>query len=225
MKRSHQGEAASGCSGDKIEMTIQDGLVVLVAYLLGAIPFGYIIVKSKLGRDVRESGSGSIGATNVLRTAGKVGGILTFVLDVAKGMAAVLIAKAISPSNFWIIGAAALAAIIGHILPVFIGFKGGKGVATGVGVFLAVMPSAVLMVLVVFVIVVWLWRYISLGSIIATAAFPLSAYVLSRGSLPAPLLWATVLGALLIVSKHHGNIRRLIQGNENKFTGFSTKAG
>lgn len=200
---------------------VLDVAAILIAYLLGSIPFGYLIVKSKLGKDVRQSGSGSIGATNVLRTAGRAGGILTFVLDVAKGSSAVLLAERLTPHDYWIIGAAALAAILGHVFPIFLSFKGGKGVATGVGVFLAIMPEAVLAVLVIFVIVVWVWRYISLGSIIATAAFPLFAYLLGHRVLPLPILYATVVCAALIVAKHHENIRRLLQGNENRFTGFS----
>jgi glycerol-3-phosphate acyltransferase PlsY len=198
-------------------------LAVLIAYLLGSIPFGYLIVKMKSGRDVREVGSRSIGATNVMRAAGRAGGILTFLLDVGKGFVAVLIAQRLFPENEWVIAFAAMAAILGHVFPVFLKFKGGKGVATGVGVFLAIFPQAVAAVLVIFVIVVWLSRYISLGSIIATGAFPVVAYFMGQHVLSAPVLVATALGAILIVVKHHENIRRLLRGTENKFTGFSKK--
>ncbi|MGB7622559.1 MAG: glycerol-3-phosphate 1-O-acyltransferase PlsY [Terriglobia bacterium] len=198
-------------------------LTVLIAYLLGSIPFGYLIVKMKSGRDVREVGSRSIGATNVMRAAGRAGGILTFLLDVGKGFVAVLIAQRLFPDNEWVIASAAMAAILGHVFPVFLKFKGGKGVATGVGVFLAIFPQAVAAVLVIFVIVVWLSRYISLGSIIATGAFPVVAYFMGQHVLSAPVLVATALGAILIVAKHHENIRRLLRGTENKFTGFSKK--
>jgi len=198
-------------------------LLILMGYLLGSIPFGYLIVKIKSGRDVREVGSHSIGATNVMRTAGRWGGILTFVMDVGKGFVAVLIARMWAPGNHEVIAAVALAAIIGHVFPLFLKFKGGKGVATGVGVFLAIFPQAVAAVLVIFVVVVWVSRYISLGSIIATAAFPVFAYFLGQKILPTPIIVATVFGALLIVAKHYENIRRLLRGTENRFTGFSKK--
>jgi glycerol-3-phosphate acyltransferase PlsY len=206
---------------------LQSGAAILIAYLLGSIPPGYLIVKLTSGKDVRETGSRSIGATNVLRTAGRAGGILTFVLDVGKGFVAVVIARGLAPGNYWVIGAAAMAAILGHIFPIFLSFKGGKGVATGVGVFLAVFPQAVLGVLVIFVVIVWLSRYVSLGSIIATAAFPVFTYLLGTWQgrpQPMPILIATILGAALIVAKHHENVRRLLNGNENKFSGFSKKS-
>jgi acyl phosphate:glycerol-3-phosphate acyltransferase len=198
-------------------------LAVLIAYLLGSIPFGYLIVKMKSGRDVREMGSRSIGATNVLRAAGRAGGILTFLLDVGKGFVAVLIAQKLFPDNGWVIASASMAAILGHVFPVYLKFKGGKGVATGVGVFLAIFPQAVAAVLIIFVIVVWLSRYISLGSIIATGSFPVFVYIMGQHLLPPPVLAATALGAILIVAKHHENIRRLLRGTENKFTGFSKR--
>jgi glycerol-3-phosphate acyltransferase PlsY len=209
---------------------IQALVSVIIAYLLGSIPFGYIIVKTVLGKDVRETGSRSIGATNVLRSAGKAGGILTFVCDVGKGFAAVWVSRLLTANHpwaidtAWVIAACALAAILGHIFPVFLNFKGGKGVATGVGVFLAIYPWAVASVVVIFAIVVYGSRYISLGSIIATAAFPVFAYFLGRDKLPLPVLLASVVGAALIVAKHHENIQRLMLGTENKFTGFSKKS-
>lgn len=202
-------------------MRLQSVLPLLIAYLLGSMPFGYLIVKTKLGKDVRETGSGSTGATNVMRSAGRLGGILTFLLDVGKGWLAVFIAKQWAAENSWIVAAAALAAIFGHIFPVFLNFKGGKGVATGVGVFMAIYPEAVVAVLVIFVIVVWMWGYISLGSIVATAAFPIVTCFLGYQVLPLPLIGAIFLGAAVIIARHGANIGRLMRGTESRLTGFS----
>src|SRR5438876_519389 len=147
---------------------------VAVAYLLGSIPFGYLLIKYVFtsGEDVRRIGSGGIGATNVSRRAGWRGGLLTYVFDVAKGAAAVLLMRQVESSDYVWIGAAAVAAIAGHIFPVFLKFKGGKGVATGVGVYLVLAPYAVLTTLGLWILIVYLWRYVSLGSILATAAVP-----------------------------------------------------
>ena len=116
-------------------------VIVIVAYLIGSIPFGYLIVRRKIGADIRQTGSGGTGATNVSRRAGKAAGILTLLLDAAKGSVAVLIAKAVAGDD-WVIAAAAIAALVGHIFPVWLGFRGGKGVATGVGIFLVLAPVA-----------------------------------------------------------------------------------
>jgi len=183
---------------------------VLVAYLIGSIPFGYLIVRGKIGADIRETGSGGTGATNVSRRAGKAAGVVTLVLDALKGAAAVLIAKMMTGSD-WLIAAAAIAVIVGHIFPVWLGFRGGKGVATGAGVFLVLAPIAVLCAGVVFLAIVFATRYVSLGSIVGAAAIPLFVWVLSDSR---PLLIAAVLGALLIVFAHRGNIRRLARGIE-----------
>ena len=185
-------------------------IVVLVAYLIGSIPFGYLIVRGKIGADIRETGSGGTGATNVSRRAGKAAGVVTLVLDALKGAAAVLIAKMVTGSD-WLIAAAAIAVIVGHIFPVWLGFRGGKGVATGAGVFLVLAPIAVLCAGVVFLAIVFATRYVSLGSIVGAAAIPLFVWVLSDSR---PLLIAAVLGALLIVFAHRGNIRRLARGIE-----------
>ena len=197
-------------------------LVVLLAYLLGSIPFGYLIVKGKQGTDVRKSGSGATGATNVLRNAGRAAGIATLVLDALKGFAAVALARWLTGSEGtpWVIAAAAVAAIVGHIFPVWLGFKAGKGVATGVGVFAAISPLAVLAAAVIFVVVVALTRYISLGSILAAASMPLWTWLWQRGDPELPqMLTALSVSAALIIGKHHENIRRLVGGNENKFAG------
>jgi glycerol-3-phosphate acyltransferase PlsY len=202
-------------------------IFVLIAYLLGSIPFGFLLIKYVFteGEDVRLMGSGGIGATNVTRRAGIKAGLLTYVFDVAKGFAAVMLMRQVEPDNYFWIGAAAVAAITGHIFPLFLKFRGGKGVATGVGVYLALAPYSVLITLVVWVVIVYFTRYVSLGSIIATAAVPLWTWLcyglLLRDSsqhahLPALIIIA-LAGCALIVAKHHENISRLIRGNENKF--------
>src|SRR6185437_7541494 len=147
-------------------------IVVVVAYRIGSLPFGYLIVRRKIGADIRQTGSGGTGATNVSRRAGKAAGVLTLLLDAAKGCIAVLIAKTVSGDD-WVIAAAASATLVGHIFPVWLGFRGGKGVATGVGIFLVLAPIALLCAGVVFVAIVALTRYVSLGSIVAAAAIPL----------------------------------------------------
>src|ERR1044071_9476612 len=137
-------------------------LFVIIAYLLGSIPFGYLLVKYVFtsGEDVRKVGSGGIGATNVTRRAGMAAGLLTYVFDVAKGLVAVMLMRVVAVDNYAWIGAAAIAAIVGHILPIFLKFKGGKGVATGVGVYLALAPYAVLTTLLLWGIIVYLTRYV-----------------------------------------------------------------
>lgn len=185
-------------------------IVVLIAYLIGSIPFGYLIVRGKIGADIRETGSGGTGATNVSRRAGKAAGVVTLVLDVLKGSAAVLIAARLTHSD-WSVAAAAIAVLVGHIFPVWLGFRGGKGVATGAGVFLVLAPVAVLCAGVLFLAIVVSTRYVSLGSMIAAAAIPLFVWWQSDSR---PLLIAAVLGALLIVFAHRGNIGRLAHGTE-----------
>ncbi len=193
-------------------------LVVIIAYVLGSIPFGYLIVRKKLGDDIRQSGSGGTGATNVSRRAGKTAGVITLVLDALKGSLAVLIANGLSPNVGWIIATAAIAAIVGHMFPVWLGFRGGKGVATGVGVFLILAPISVLCAAVIFVAIVLLTRYVSLGSILAAATIPLFVWLQSVFVEPPAdlrsLLLAAVVGAVLIVFAHRGNIARLLRGTE-----------
>ena len=197
-------------------------LFVAIAYLLGSIPFGYLLVKYVFtrGEDVRDVGSGGIGATNVTRRAGMAAGLLTYVCDVAKGVAAVMLMRLVANDDYFWIGAAAVAAIVGHVFPVLLGFRGGKGVATGVGVYLAIAPYSVLATLVLWALIVYFTRYVSLGSIIATAAVPLWTLFFYGLLLPHPHLRALVIigvaGCALIVAKHHENINRLIHGRENR---------
>ncbi|MEK6289509.1 MAG: glycerol-3-phosphate 1-O-acyltransferase PlsY [Acidobacteriota bacterium] len=195
---------------------------VIIAYLLGSIPFGYLLVKYAFtsGEDVRDIGSGGIGATNVTRRAGVKGGLLTYLFDVAKGVAAVLLMRVVAGEDYLWIGAAAIAAIVGHIFPIFLGFRGGKGVATGVGVYLALAPYSVLTTLVLWALIVYFTRYVSLGSIVATAAVPLWTLLYYGLLQPSPHLKALMIigiaGCALIVATHHENINRLIHGTENK---------
>lgn len=197
-------------------------LFVFIAYLLGAIPFGYLLIKFVFteGEDIRNVGSGGIGATNVTRRAGRGAGLLTYAFDVLKGVVAVLLMKSVVPDEYFWIGAAAVAAIIGHIFPIFLGFRGGKGVAVGVGVYLALAPLSVLSTLVLWVLIVYFSRYVSLGSIIATAAVPLWTLLYYGWLMPhkhlLALLVVGLLGCALIVAKHHENIARLWNGTENK---------
>jgi glycerol-3-phosphate acyltransferase PlsY len=196
-------------------------IVALIAYLLGSIPFGYILVRVFRGEDVRATGSGNIGATNVARKAPGLG-IATLILDAGKGFAAVALVPIcvmrLGGYNYWLTaGIAALFAVIGHVFPVWLRFKGGKGVATGVGSFIALAPKAVLIVLLIFVVIVAAFRYISLGSIIAAAAFPVFAWLFYRYQASPAVFAAMVCASALIIAKHHENIRRLLAGTEHRF--------
>ena len=189
-------------------------LTTLLAYFLGSIPFGYLLVRWQKGIDVRTTGSGSIGATNVMRNLGIAGFVITFILDVGKGTGAVLLAgKLTGQSTTWI-AAAAAAAVFGHCFPVWLRFRGGKGVATGVGVFIALAPWQVALVLGIFAVVVAIWRYISLGSIIATAAFPFLVHFMKHA--PLPITLGAAGAAAIIIARHHANVARLLKGTENR---------
>lgn len=194
-------------------------IILIVAYLIGSIPFGYLIVRTTEGGDIRQTGSGGTGATNVSRRAGKAAGVLTLLLDASKGAAAVLIAQNVSGAE-WVTATAAIAVIVGHIFPVWLGFRGGKGVATGVGVFLVLAPVALLCAGVIFVSIVFFTRYVSLGSIMAAALIPLLVWLQNVFVEPVadlrPLLTAAVVGALLIILAHRGNIERLARGTESQ---------
>jgi glycerol-3-phosphate acyltransferase PlsY len=199
-------------------------LILIAAYLLGSIPFGYLIVRAKEGADVRDAGSGGTGATNVTRRAGKCAGIITLLLDAAKGALAIYLARKFLTPEFgvnWWVAAAAVAVVIGHIFPVWLGFRGGKGVATGVGVFLALSPLAVVGAALVFILIVWATRYVSLGSMMATLAFPVCVWLLSSFVKPVEglkaILAAAIIGGALIIFMHRANIGRLMQGTESKF--------
>lgn len=192
--------------------------LVAIAYLLGSIPFGLLIVKATRGGDIRRAGSGNIGAANVARNAGVAAGLLTLLLDAGKGYLAVWLAVRETGGNErWMI-AAAVAAVVGHVFPVWLGFKGGKGVATGLGVMLPICWQAVAAAAVIWLLVVGFWRYSSLGSISAAAAVPILVYFLYLpGHAPSTVVSiGTILIAALIIAKHHQNIRRLAAGTESR---------
>ncbi|HOI15280.1 MAG TPA: glycerol-3-phosphate 1-O-acyltransferase PlsY [Geobacteraceae bacterium] len=194
-------------------MPLQELLLILCAYLLGSVPTGLLLARAFGGVDIRTKGSGNIGATNVYRTLGRKIGILTLVGDCLKGMIPVLAAKALEFPDIWI-AAVGVAAFLGHIFPVFLGFKGGKGVATALGVFLAASPLAVLAALGVFIIVLVVWRFVSLASITAAAFMPaLSALIDGKPMIVAMSLCI----AAIVIFKHKDNIKRLRNGTENKF--------
>jgi glycerol-3-phosphate acyltransferase PlsY len=199
-------------------------LVLIAAYLLGSIPFGYLLVRLTKGADVRESGSGGTGATNVSRRAGKLAGMVTLLLDAAKGALAVVLARWLLTEGFginWWVAVAAIIAVLGHCFPVWLGFRGGKGVATGVGVFLSLYPLAVAGAAALFILVVALTRYVSLGSILAAGTFPLFVWLLSVYVRPtpylAPVMAVSLATGALIILMHHANIARLLKGTESKF--------
>ena len=192
-------------------------LLAFIAYLIGSIPFGYLIVKLKEGRDVRSSGSGNIGATNVLRTAGRSSGVLTLLLDVAKGYLAACLAGWSSHDSPQTVALAAVAAVLGHLFPVFLKFKGGKGVATVLGVFLYASPIPILIAASSFLCVVVVFRYVSLGSLVAAVAFPVAYLLLTYPRNPSSwLLFAVLVCPSLVIVKHHENIQRLWAGTERK---------
>ncbi|HEU4511324.1 MAG TPA: glycerol-3-phosphate 1-O-acyltransferase PlsY [Pyrinomonadaceae bacterium] len=199
-------------------------VVIIIAYLIGSIPFGYLIVRGKLGDDIRQTGSGGTGATNVSRRAGKAAGVFTLVLDALKGVIAVLVARTVfagvGPDADWLAAVAGIAAIVGHIFPVWLRFRGGKGVATAVGVFLVLAPVALLCAGVLFVAIVALTRYVSLGSIVAAVMIPLFVWLQAVFVEPVadlrPLLTAAITGAALILFAHRGNIGRLARGTESQ---------
>jgi glycerol-3-phosphate acyltransferase PlsY len=197
-------------------------LIAAVSYSLGSIPFGYLLVRIFRGEDVRLAGSGNIGATNVSRKSPALG-VLTLLADTLKGAAAVWLAAFICSRMrtpevfpFSVMSLVALFAVLGHIFPVWLKFRGGKGVATGLGSFAMIAPKAVLAAVGVFLAVVLLFRYVSLGSISAVALFPLLVWLLHEyGSGPTALILISLV-SLLIVVKHHENIRRLFAGTENR---------
>ncbi len=189
-------------------------LIAVTSYLLGSIPFGYLLVLIFRGEDVRTSGSGNIGATNVSRKSPALG-ILTLLLDAVKGTAAVCMAYAIAPT-YPLMSLAALCAVLGHMFPVWLKFRGGKGVATGLGSFVVIAPKAVLIAIGIFAGVVIVFRYVSLGSMVAVAAFPLLVYQMHEyGSSPITLAFVAAT-SLLIIARHHQNIRRLLAGTESR---------
>jgi acyl phosphate:glycerol-3-phosphate acyltransferase len=201
-------------------------LIAAAAYLLGSIPTGYLLVRLFRHQDIRSVGSGNIGATNVLRSGGKGLGAATFLLDMLKGSVSVLAGALLAAAFLPILthrdaqALAALFAVLGHIFPVWLGFRGGKGVATGFGVFLVAAPWAALAAITVFAAVLALSRYVSLASILGAASFPVFAFFLNRmqaGGGRSPFFIAVQAAvALLIIAKHHQNIRRLFAGTESR---------
>ena len=210
-------------------------LIAAVSYLLGSIPIGYLLVRSFRKQDIRAVGSGNIGATNVLRSGGKGLGAATFLLDTLKGCSAIwltaYLASVLAPdlaSGAHLLnmeGLAAICAVLGHMFPVWLKFKGGKGVATGFGVFLVASTWAALAAIGVFILVTLISRYVSLASILGAASFPLFAWLMASGYRPPFFIAAEFIVAFLIIAKHHQNIRRLINGTESRFGSRSSKPG
>ena len=191
---------------------MQQYLLLIAAYLLGSIPTGLLLAKAA-GVDIRATGSGNIGATNVYRTLGRSVGVLTLVGDCLKGLLPVLLARYLQLPDIWV-AAIGLAAFTGHVYTIFLGFKGGKGVATALGVFLGISPMSVGGAVLLFVAIVWWSRFVSLGSISAAAVMPLLVALLDRRP---PMVLMTVIVAALVVWKHRENIKRLREGTESKF--------
>jgi glycerol-3-phosphate acyltransferase PlsY len=190
-------------------------LTLIGAYLLGGVPFGYLLVRWRTGQDVRGMGSGNIGATNVLRTTGRAAGVATLLLDIAKGYFAVWMAGRLTSGDPLWMSAAAVAVMLGHGFPIFLKFRGGKAVASFVGAYLCLTPAPLLAVICVFAIAVAAWRYISLGSILAAACFPLAVWLISRP--PLAVLAAAAFSGAFIVWRHASNIQRLRSGVEHRF--------
>jgi len=210
-------------------------IVAVLAYLLGSIPFGYLLVRIFRGEDIRLTGSGNIGATNVARSGAKGLGIATLALDALKGALAVWLAAVLAVSKYNLCGdfiqhlcapalrlmaLAALFAVLGHVFPVWLRFKGGKGVATALGVFCVLFPAAILVALAIFILVVAVTRYVSLGSILGAIAFPVAAYFLQKTDAMSLLLASSV--SLIVILKHHQNISRLLSGTESRFGAAKT---
>jgi len=190
-------------------------IALIVAYLVGGIPFGYLLVRWKTGDDVREQGSGNIGATNVLRTTGRSVGVATLVLDIAKGAFAVWIADRLSGGSPLWMSLAALAVMAGHAFPVFLKFQGGKAVASFIGAFLYLTPIPMIAALLVFVIVVAATHQISMGSIVAAGSLPLAAWLIEH---PPPIvILAALAAAVFVIYRHRANIGRIRSGTESSF--------
>ncbi len=189
-------------------------LLILAAYLIGAIPTGVILTRLVGGEDIRNAGSGNIGATNVYRVAGRKLGVITLIGDCLKGAIPTLLAQQVFNLTETGVALVALAAFIGHCYPVYLGFKGGKGVATALGIFLVLSPLSVLCILVVFVLVLWKWRYISLASISSAASIPLLVFLIEKSF---ALFFATLIIGAIVIWRHKGNIELLRSGAENKF--------
>ena len=192
-------------------------VAIVAAYLIGAVPIGSLVGRACGVADIRRHGSGTIGATNVLRTAGRLPAILTLGGDIAKGYLAVVAGAALgagaSGGDSGVLAASAVAAVIGNCWSVFLGFRGGKGVATGLGALLKIVPLAVLPAALVWLAVTISFRYVSLGSILAAACVPLGALLLGA---PPPFVIAAFAVSAIVVARHHANISRLLAGHEPK---------
>lgn len=189
-------------------------LIMIAIYLIAAIPTGVLLARLMGGEDVRQKGSGNIGATNVYRVAGKLAGVLTLVGDTLKGFLPLLAFKTWLEPTPTQLGIASAVAILGHCYPVYLKFKGGKGVATALGIFLVLSPKAVFFALIVFILTVAITRYISLGSVLAALSAPLVILLLNHQQ---PIFLATLFIAALVIWRHNSNIRRLLDGTENRF--------
>ena len=194
-------------------MLLVYAFLIIASYFIGAIPSGVVLAKAFSSKDIRQEGSGNIGATNVTRVLGKKLGALTLAGDLLKGFLPVFVGSYLV-SSLSVVCLMGLAAFLGHLFPVYLRFKGGKGVATALGVFLYFAPSVILVEIVIFVAVVGIWKYVSLGSLIAAAAMPL---LLLLFAFPKPVVLLSMAFALLIFIKHKANIQRLLNGTENKF--------
>jgi glycerol-3-phosphate acyltransferase PlsY len=193
-------------------MRFPAAFLVVVGYLLGSISFAVLLVRVKTGRDIRQEGSGNAGATNVLRAHGKTLAILVALLDIAKGAVAVLLVRLVTADPRYA-AAAAFAAVLGHVFPIFYGFRGGKGVATAVGAFLVLAPGPTALSVAVFLLVVLLTRFVSLGSVVAMTLLPLFAGILGASW---PAVVAAAGTALLVMFKHLENLKRLARGEERR---------
>ncbi len=196
-------------------------LTAALSYFSGSIPFGYLLVRLFRGEDIRKTGSGNIGATNVSRTSAKLG-MLTLSLDAAKGFVPAMLAlwyahRTLMEKPYLLASLAALSTIAGHIFPVWLKFRGGKEAATGLGSWIGLAPRGVLVMVLVFILMVAIFRYISLGSITAAAIFPLAARILHDYHETSSMLWFMAGSSFLIITRHHANIRRLFAGTEHRF--------
>ena len=195
--------------------------IAVVGYLLGSIPFGYLLMRFLRGQDIRRTGSGNIGATNVARTSPQLG-LLTLLLDGAKGIAAVVLAaKVFQPTGdldrFTVLALASLCAIAGHVFPIWLRFRGGKGVATAVGAFAVVAPGAVLVTAAIFAVIVAATRYVSLGSVTAAAVFPLIVRMMYHDRFSVSAMMILLVASIVVIARHHQNIGRLLAGTESRF--------
>jgi glycerol-3-phosphate acyltransferase PlsY len=206
-------------------------IAAIVGYLLGSIPFGYLLVRAFTKQDIRSIGSGNIGATNVARSGAKWLSATTFILDTLKGSLAVIAGLVI---NFYFNGlsgdqtsiapvVAGIAALLGHVFPVWLNFRGGKGVATGLGIFAVAVPRAAILALTLFVVVAVFTRIVSLASILACASMPIFAFWLANvHPVPIAAIVEFIVVPVIIIAKHHENIRRLLNGTEHRFSKSAT---